>query len=183
MRTALFALLLLLLHTHAYAETPRQFAERFYRQYFRWELRGIPTNEEQRRLSPYFSAELLRLWAAAYRQHLEFIRLNPIDPAHPERALKPPWCKEGDVLCDNYEGISTFAIGRSKRIGGRTAVPVHLEWTEGSHTVPWTDTLLLERTGSDWVVADILYARGSSLVAEMREGIREAAPSITPVRQ
>jgi hypothetical protein len=72
-----------------------------------------------------------------------------------------------------WEGISTFAIGRVTRIRGRVAVQAHLEYIEGGKASPWTDTLVLDRAGSDWVVADILFARGGALVADMREGITE----------
>lgn len=157
----------------AHAEAPREFAERFYRSTFRWQIRGVPSPAERNRNSPFFSAEILRLYSTADRQRTEFIRRHPFDPKHPMNALKPPWSKEGDPFSDVWEGISTFAIGCVTRVRGRVAVKAHVEYGVGGNSRPWTDTLILDRAGNKWVVADILFAGGGSLVAGMREGITE----------
>lgn len=167
--TVLFAAFVM----QAAAETPRQFAERFYRGYFRWQIRGVPTVEERNRISPFFSIEILRLYAAADRQRTEFERRFPIDPKRPELALKPPWCKEGDPFSNTDEGISTFAIGPVTRIGRHIAVQAHLKYTESSPTYSWTDVLVLDRAGGEWVVSDIRFSRGGTLVANMREGLAQ----------
>lgn len=171
MRTALFISIFVLFAWPAHAETPRHFAERFYHSYFRWQIRGVPTPQERKRISPFFSSEILRLYAVADRQRDEFARRFPLDPTNSKHALKGPWSKEGDPFSDTYEGITTFAIGRVTRIGSRVAVPAHLEYVEGG-TSAWTDTLILDRTADGWVIADIRFAHGS-LVRGMREGISE----------
>jgi hypothetical protein len=173
MNRTLLCILLVALPTYAEADTPRQFAERFYRNYFRWQIRGVPTVEERNRISVFFSSEILRLYAAADRQRTKFERRFPFDPKHPELALKPPWCKEGDPFSDSYEGVSTFAIGLAIPIHGKIEVQAHLEYVIGTKVYPWTDTLVLDRAGGEWVVSDIRFAGGHSLVADMREGLRE----------
>ena len=173
MNRAILALASAALVLQAQAETPRQFAERFYRSTFRWQIRGVPSPAERNRISPFFSSEILRLYVTADRQRTEFIRRFPFDPKHPMNALKPPWSKEGDPFSDAWEGVSTFAIGRVIRVRSRVAVQAHVEYIEGGKSSSWTDTLVLDRAGNEWVVADILFAGGSALVADMREGITE----------
>lgn len=172
MRIAVFAWCLLALILPMQAETPREFAHRFYRNVVRWEIQGVPDAGERRRISPYFSAEILRLYAVATRQREDFTRRFPFDPKHPEKALKPPWSKEGDPFSDCYEGITTFAIGRPTRAGSRIAVPVHLEYIPGERSA-WTDTLILDRAAGAWVIADIRFSKGGSLVGGLRKGIAE----------
>jgi len=183
MKRAVLALAFAVLGLPAHAETPRQFAERFYRSYFRWQIRGVPSPAERRRIAPYFSSEILRLYAATDRQSAEFDRLFPFDPKHLEDALKPPWTKEGDPFSDLWEGISTFAIGRVVRVHGRVAVQAHLEYVAAGKTYPWTDVLLLDRAGAGWVVADILFARGGALIADMKEGIADTDRALHHARK
>jgi hypothetical protein len=153
------------------AESPREFADRFYRNCTRWKIRGVPTSEERRRISPFFSTEILRLYRIADRQRAEFERRHPIDPKQPLLALKPPWCKEGDPFSGTDEGVSAFAIGNVTRVNGLFAVRINLEYTIGGKSYPWTDLLLLDRAGKDWVIADIRFKDRNSLVENMREGI------------
>ena len=56
-----FFLALLIPRTHA--ETPRQFGERFYRAYLRWDIRGAPNTRERHMISAYFGTEVLHLKA------------------------------------------------------------------------------------------------------------------------
>lgn len=180
----ILAILAFTLAAQCAEETPRQFAERFYRGYFRWKIRGVPSVEERNRISPFFSREILRLYAVADRQRTEFMRRFPFDPKHPDRLLKPPWCKEGDPFSDIWEGISTFAIGRVTSVRGRVAVQAHLEWiAPGGTAYPWTDVLVLDRAGDGWVVADIHYSRGGALVADMKEGIKEVKAELREIRK
>ena len=183
MDRTILALVSAALVLQANAETPRHFAERFYRGYFCWQIRGVPTPAERNRISPFFSSEILRLYAAADRQSAEFERQFPFDPKHPESALKPPWSKEGDPFSDLWEGISTFAIGRVVHVHGRIAVQAHLEYVVGGKTYPWTDILVLDRAGGEWVVADILFSRGGALLDEMRDGITETESDLRAARK
>ena len=180
MRLALCSAVLVM---QAYAETPHEFAVRFYQSYFRWQIRGVPSLAERNRISPFFSSEILRLYTIADRQRTEFERRFPFDPKHPEHALKPPWSKEGDPFSDVWEGISTFAVGRVIPVRGRVGVQAYLEYIEDGKAHPWTDTLVLERAGNEWVVADILFARGGALVADMREGITDTDRDLRETRK
>jgi hypothetical protein len=183
MNRAYLAVILSTCALQGHAETPRQFAERFYRGCSRWQIRGVPTPTERARISRFFSAEILHLYAAAERQRTEFERRFPFDPKHPELALKPPWCKEGDPFSATDEGASTFAIGRVTRIGKQVAVQAHLEYTVGGKSYPWTDTLVLDRASGEWVVSDIRFARGGTLVDGMRAGVTETETELRTTRK
>ena len=183
MKRVILALAAASLVLQAHAETPRQFAQRFYRSTFRWQIRGVPTPAERNRISPFFSAEILHLYAVADRQRSEFMRRFPFVPKNPMFALKPPWCKEGDPFSSTWEGINTFAIGRVSRIASRVAVPAHLEYVTGNLVSPWTDTLVLDRAGDQWVIADIRFRDGGSLVRDMRKGIAETEQELRGTRK
>lgn len=170
MRTLVVLLAIITLAPYVRGEEPREFAKRFYRAQLRWKFYGVPTPEESRRISPYFSSEILRLWAVVDRQRDEFNRRFPFDPKQPLLAVKPPWCKEGDAFSDNGEGYSTFAVGRTTSHRGRVTVLVHLEYI-AEKTTSWTDALVLERAGSEWVIADIEFPDGDSLVKNLNKGI------------
>jgi hypothetical protein len=150
-------------------ESPREFARRFYAAYQKWPIRGVPVPEHEDMISPYLSIEIIR----AFRRVNEHRRLEAkrYDPNNP---MKPRWCAEGDVFCDNWEGITRYAIGTAKRFNGRWVVEANLEYIESGTSYPWTDRLILERAGDDWVVADIEYSRGGTLLTSTLEGLAEA---------
>lgn len=172
MRILVVLLAIITLASRARGEEPREFAERFYRAQLRWKIYGVPTPEESRRISPYFSSEILRVWAVVDQQRNEFNRRFPLDPKQPLLVVKPPWCKEGNVFSSGGEGYSTFAIGRATSRRGRVRVLGHLEFIAGAgETIAWTDTLVLERAGSGWVITDIEFPHGNSLVKNLNKGI------------
>lgn len=56
----------------------------------------------------------------------------------------------------------------------------HLKYTESGPPYSWTDVLVLDRAGSEWVVSDIRFSRGGTLVANMREGLAEIERELSP---
>ena len=146
-------------------ETPREFVRRFYAAYKTWQIRGVPLPEHERLVSQFCGMEIIRVFRRVNEQSDEYERKFPHDPANP---MKPPWCREGDVFCDVWEGVTHFAIGRVTKNRGRICVDAHLELVEGGTTFPWTDRVILDRAGGSWVIADIEYARGKSLVTSIQ---------------
>lgn len=165
-RRVLLAVAFLASLASAVAETPRQFADRFYRAHFRWDVRGAPDKREIQMMSAYFGVETLRLFGAVEDQrHRSRLQVKRKYAGHPNPPLvKPIWSKEGDCLSSMYEGITTFAIGRPMVRRGRVVVPAHLEYD----SFAWTDHLMLDRAGDSWVVADIRYTDGKSLVSQLK---------------
>lgn len=46
---------------------------------------------------------------------------------------------------------------------------------EQGKTYPWTDRVILDRAGDSWVIADIEYVRGGSLVDSIQNELDEIA--------
>lgn len=153
-------------------ETPREFVRRFYAAYKTWHIRGVPLSEHERLISPFCGMEIIRVFRRVNEQRKDLERMFPHDPANP---IKPPWCLEGDVFCDVWEGITHFAIGRTTRDRGRIIVEAHLEYVEQGKTYPWTDRVILDRAGNSWVIADIEYADGGSLLRSIQQELNRVA--------
>lgn len=109
-------------------------------------------------------------------RELEAKRYDPKNPT------KPRWCVEGEVFCDNWEGITHYSVGKARMENGRWTVEANLEYVEGGKSYPWTDILVLERAGEKWVVADIRYARGGTLLTSILEELVEADREIPETR-
>ena len=92
----------------------------------------------------------------------------------PKNPMKPRWCIEGEVFCNNWEGITHYSVGKARIDNDRWTVEAHLEYVESGKSYPWTDFLVLERAGEKWVVADIRYARGKTLLTSILEDLVEA---------
>lgn len=153
-------------------ETPRAFVRRFYAAYKTWQIHGVPLPEHEHLVSPFCGMEIIRVFRRVNEQGAEWERKFPFDPVNP---MKPPWCQEGDVFCNVWEGVTHFAIGQATRDRGRISVEAHLELVEQGKTYPWTDRVILDRAGDSWVVADIEYARGGSLVRSIQRELNSIA--------
>lgn len=153
-------------------ETPREFVRRFYAAYKTWQIRGVPLPEHERLISPFCGIEIIRVFRRVNEQSDDYERKFPQDPTNP---TKPPWCQEGDVFCNVWEGITHFAIGRATRNRGRVSVEAHLEIVEGGKTYAWTDRVILDRSGDSWVVSNIEYAGGGSLLTSIQGGLKQVA--------
>lgn len=150
-------------------ETPREFAKRFYAAHQTWSIRGVPTSEDEGIVSQFVGMEIIHAFRRVNKhRELEAKRYDPDNP------MKPRWCIEGEVFCDNWEGVTYYSIGRSKFEGGRWIVEAHLEYVERGKSYPWTDILVLDRAGKDWVVADIRYSRGGTLLTSILQDLDEA---------
>ena len=153
-------------------ETPREFVRRFYAAYKIWWIRGVPRPEHEGAISAFCGMEIIRIFRRVNDQADAWERKYPFDPANP---VKPPWCIEGDVFCDVYEGVTYYSIGRAYRARGRVTVEAHLEHIEQGRSYPWTDRVVLDRAGDSWVIADIEYARGGSLLSSIERELNSVS--------
>jgi len=156
----------------AVGETPREFVRRFYAASSEWKIRGVPLPEHERLISQFCGIEIIRVFRRVNDQRDLWERRFPHDPSNP---IKPPWCIEKDVFCDNWEGITNYSVGRSLRMRGRIVVEVHLEFVEQSERYRWTDRVILDRAGDSWVVSDIDYAGGGSLLESTQKELKLVA--------
>ena len=145
--------------------TPSQAANNFYRTYLKLNIRGLPSDEQMKVLSPLITTDLKGLFENAQKEQTKFIKENPNE--------KPPW-GDGDLFTSLFEGAQSFRLGRAKVRRGQADVPVHLAYTQGGSTSRWSDILILVRRGNRWLVSDILlkgdwaFKSGASLRENLR---------------
>lgn len=122
-------------------------ADAFYRTYLKLKVSGLPSDEQMKELSPFFTQDLLELFAAARQKHDRFVREHPDE--------KPPW-GDGDLFTSLFEGAGEFKLGKPALKGSRAEIPVKLAYHGGGSTSRWTDVLVLTKTANGWRVSDIL---------------------------
>ena len=171
MKTIIRVLLLILLASAGQSisaqalSSPTQAANNFYRTYLKLNIRGLPTEEQMKVLSPLITADLKELFENAQEIEAKFIKEHPDE--------KPPW-GDGDLFTSLFEGAQSFSLGRPKMLRGRAEVPVKLRYTQGGSTSRWSDVLILARKGNRWLVSDILlkgdwaFKSGASLRANLK---------------
>ena len=168
-------------------ESPREFARRFYAAHQTWTIRGVPTDRDESVVSPLMGIEIIRAFRRVNEhRELEGKLRDPEDPSKPRwQTVKPRWCIEGQVFCDNWEGITHYSVGKARIDKGRWIVEAHLEYIEGGKSYPWTDILVLDRAGENWVVGDIRYGQGGTLLTRILEELVEADKDIpkTPLKR
>ncbi len=96
-------------------------------------------------------------------------------PDDPRSPYKPAWSQQGHVFCDVYEGITNFSVGRQFKNNGRMVVEVDLELIEQGKSYTWTDRVVLDRAGPNWVVADVHYSGGGSLLDAIEQELQQNA--------
>ncbi|MGC4015657.1 MAG: hypothetical protein QM755_14215 [Luteolibacter sp.] len=143
------------------AETPRQFASRFYRSLARLKISGIPDAEKRAELRPFLKSEWLDLLEASLAKAEEQAREDS-----GEKSALP----EGDIFTGNSEGFTYFAIGKAVVKGSAASVEIHLEHVDpgSKKSYPWTDTLMLRRDCGSWEIADIDTHHVGSLEKELQ---------------
>ena len=123
-------------------------ADEFYRTYIKLQIRGLPSDEELKMLSPILSPSLVKLFENAARIKAKYIQDNPDE--------KPPW-HDGDLFTSLFEGAQSFKVGTPRVRGTRSEVPIELAFSGGGATTRWSDTLVLVREKGRWKVWDILF--------------------------
>ena len=151
-------------------ESPRQFVQRFYTAHRSWSFRGVPYREQERFISPYCGMEIIRIFRRVNDQRDLEEQKFPSDPKNP---YKPAWSQQGHVFCDVYEGVTNFSIGRQSMTKGRVVVEANLELVEQGKTYTWTDRVILDRAGINWVIADIQFSGGGSLLGAIELELKQ----------
>ncbi|MBV9331222.1 MAG: DUF3828 domain-containing protein [Alphaproteobacteria bacterium] len=154
------------------APTPEQTASAFYGVYAGFRPSdGIPDAKARALYDPVISPTLERLLTRASEANTRYLK------GHKD---SPPLI-EGDLFTSNFEGATSFHVGRCESNAGAAHCVADLVYARaGQKPVTWTDTLKLVRTGTDWRVDDIVYggtaAFGNTgrLTQTVAEAIREA---------
>lgn len=127
---------------------PERAVQAFYDILRNQKVDGLPKGKALDELAPRMTPELAGLIREAVRVQAE------LQKTHPDE--KPPWI-EGDLFGSLFEGATRHAVGNAVTNGDRAEVPVAMEFTAETETVRWTDTVLLRRSGEQWLVDDVRY--------------------------
>lgn len=146
------ALLLTLAAPAAAARAPKaeDAAERFYAAYLAVHPPGLPEGDGLKKLEPFLSRKLRDLIDAALVEQERFEKAHPGD--------KPPFV-DGDYFSSNFEGISSFRVGKAEARGNGYRVEMHLTYAEGegadAQRVEWKDVLVLVEEDGKLLVDDV----------------------------
>lgn len=108
---------------------------------------GLPTPAQVSYLSRFLGDSLNKLLARA--QGIQ----DADRKAHPDE--KPSWA-DGSLFTSLFEGPTGF-YAMTPIQGPVVKVPIHFERDDSGHRVTWTDTALVARRDTMWVVEDVLY--------------------------
>jgi hypothetical protein len=150
------------------AESPVEFAHRFYRSEDTLG-RGLPYASQEHRYDHLIGMEMIRAIRAANRSLEHWIQRH----RGSKEVIMTPHIA-ADLFSGSYEGPTTFKIGSAGITSGKVSVPIHREYREGNEAYTWTDTLILDRDSSGWVVYDLQSHYFGSIIAyigEFRESV------------
>lgn len=178
MRITFLALAVIFLSAQGVAGTssPDDVAQEFYS----WILSqpdvgsGLPTAKEQERLTTFFSPALLHLLETASAMEKRCIENNtPGDKPH---------IIEGNVFVGHYEGATEIIVGKSRNEGKNSIVESRLFSIDArfpkshKHRVyTWVDQLIINQYGDKWLVSNIKFEAGESLVSFLDEYLKTGA--------
>lgn len=130
------------------AAGPEEVARRFYSELKRHQVTGLPDGEAWDSIRPMLSAPLAAALGAAKKEQEDFMRKFPDE--------KPPFI-EGDLFSSLFEGFQTFTVKPAKTGADKAEIPVEFVYTYQGEKTVWTDTLILKRAESGWMVDDVRY--------------------------
>lgn len=150
----------------------REAATLFCTEVRREAIRGLPTDEQLQRLSPFITPALRSILKQACVYQDMQIRKHPDE--------KPAWI-EGDLFSSLFEGVTSWEVGDA--FGAPMVDPwakVKQTYSEpGQKPVTWTDTLLFKQRDGRLLVDDIRmggnwdFANGPSLRGGLPGGVKE----------
>lgn len=108
---------------------------------------GLPTRDQFTYLRRFLGDSLNQLLARA--QGIQ----DADRKAHPDE--KPSWA-DGSLFTSLFEGPTGF-YALTPIQGPVVKVPIRFERDDSGHRVTWTDTALVARRDTMWVVEDVLY--------------------------
>lgn len=132
----------------AAAQDATEVTDNFYATIADLNVRGLPDKEQLKELSPFLSSQIVTLIKRDQKKQAAFIKKHPDE--------KPPWA-EGDLFSSLFEGRTSYQIGKTRTKGSTREVDVYLHFVADTDKVKWTDTAVLRREGSKWVISNILF--------------------------
>lgn len=148
MKTALALAVAACLVSSALGAAPEITAKTFLDSYVKFQISGLPSEEEMKTLAPLFTPEISKLIEAARAEQKDFLK------KHPEE--KPPWI-EGALFSSMFEGVTSYRLGEVVVGGDKASIPIYWEYTENGETSRWIDVLVLSKLGEEWQIFDIFF--------------------------
>jgi hypothetical protein len=121
----------------------------FYDTYLAVRLRGIPVEDQQRRLAPFCSARLNDLLKEADRAEDRYYEAT--------KGEVPP-LMEGDVFTSLSEGATSFNVTSCEKEDNSCAVEFRYVESRESRPTVWKDKVYLVKESKAWLIDDIEYA-------------------------
>jgi hypothetical protein len=138
--------------------TPESAVKDFYSTVMKIPKAGVPDKNELRLLAPFLSKKLTSLFRDAFAFREQFIKDNP--PKILEDGMriedKPPFC-DGDIFSSNFEGATSFDVGKSYKSGSSYRIDLHLVYIDKSGKVSWTDAIYVIEENGRFVVDDMKF--------------------------
>lgn len=128
-------------------ETPIAVVESVYGFQLSSPVDGLPTQGQLSYLSRFLGDSLNMLLVRAQGIQARDIKDHPDE--------KPSWA-DGSLFTSLFEGPTAF-YALTPIPGPMVKVPIHFERNDSGHQVTWTDTALVARHDTTWVVEDVLY--------------------------
>ncbi len=144
-------------------ESPINFARCFSIAEEKWAIRGIPEPSEERLYSSHVGIEIIR---AIRRANAALENWRTRFRNDPSRERIPHL--EENLFSGFTEPPDRDVVGRSFPQRGRRVVEIRRDHKERGQVHQWTDRLILDRAGGAWVVYDIEYGHGGSLLEKIR---------------
>jgi len=161
-KAILWICLIPLLEGSPLSDTPEDAAKNFYSTVMAISEKGcLPKENELRRLAPLMSKRLTALFrdALAYRE--QFIKDHP--PRRSKEGYlmldKPPF-SDGDCFSSNFEGATSFKIGKSNESGNKFRIDLNLEYIDATNLqkpFAWTDAIYVIQEDRRFVVDDMEF--------------------------
>lgn len=122
----------------------------FYTIHAKTDQDGIPDARTRAKYTPYISQGLETLLAAGDAAETKYAKANKDSPP----------LVEGDLFSPNFEGISSFAVGKCDPVLRTCQMKGHFADKKPrpqDKPVDWTDIVYLVKQGASWRVDDIAY--------------------------
>jgi hypothetical protein len=147
-------------------ERPSSVVRAFYKTKVALAPGGLPSKNELGVVSRFLSKDLVALFSRARVIEHQCALVTPAD-------TKPPiW--EGGVFAGNTEGATRLTSTKEKVVKGSATVTASLEYIDNRFPVghqyrvgSWNIDVKLKRTGSRWVISDLIYDDGQTLRKEL----------------
>lgn len=178
LRLLAFALLAAFLMRPALAQptSPDELAREFYA----WVLSepgigsGLPSAKERQRFTAFLSPALLQLVDQATLMENQCVQsAAPGDKPH---------IIEGNLLVGNDAGATEVVVGSARHEGKIVfvesrlfSVDARFPMAHAHRTVTWTDILVLTPAANHWVIDNIQFESGQSLVNLLRDYLKNGA--------